>query len=47
MLFGLAWWIWVLIGIGVIAIGALKVTVFKAWMRKVQQDQEGQEEIEE
>ncbi len=25
----MAWWIWVLIGIGVVILGALKISVFK------------------
>jgi len=31
------WWVWGLIGIGVIAIGAIKLTVFSRIMRKRKQ----------
>ncbi len=30
----MAWYWWVLIGIGVIGIGVLKLKVFNAWMQK-------------
>jgi hypothetical protein len=30
----MAWYWWVLIGIGVVGIGALKLKFFKAWMEK-------------
>ncbi len=30
----MAWWIWVLIGVGVVALGALKISVFKKILSK-------------
>lgn len=34
MLLGLDWWIWILIAVGVIGIGYLKLKVFNAMLKK-------------